>query len=218
MLFRSATRTQTGAQVLRAQIDWDNTGSRIIPRAGTRINLSSSWGFNDYGRGNWRLNELDVSGFIPLSGPDEQVSQQVLALNLYAADTPSWDASALSDRPPEYLGARLGGLNRLRGYRSSRFYDRSAWLYRAEYRLIPKWQPLTPLFAKIGYRVPWWQFSVFADTGRVAPSFDLNEFHKDMKTSAGVGLRILAEGLLVRIDFGRSQEESTTIIMIDQSF
>ena len=59
---------------------------------------------------------------------------------------------------------------------------------------------------------------LFADTGRVASSFDLNEFHKDMKTSAGVGLRILAEGLLVRIDFGRSQEESTTIIMIDQSF
>ena len=58
----------------------------------------------------------------------------------------------------------------------------------------------------------------FADSGRVAPHFDLSDFHQNMKTTAGVGLRILAEGLLVRIDFARSEEESATVVAIDQAF
>ena len=107
---------------------------------------------------------------------------------------------------------------RLRGYRGSRFYDRSSWVYSAEYRLIPRWQPLANVLGKLGYRVPWWQFTFFADSGRVAPDFDLREFHRNMKTTAGVGFRILAEGLLIRIDFARSEEESATIVAIDQTF
>jgi hypothetical protein len=39
-----------------------------------------------------------------------------------------------------------------------------------------------------------------------------------MKITAGMGFRILAEGLLIRIDFGSSEEESTTVVMIDQAF
>ncbi len=107
---------------------------------------------------------------------------------------------------------------RLRGYRGSRFYDRSSWVYSAEYRLIPTWQPLANVLGKLGYRVPWWQLTFFADSGRVAPDFDLREFHRNMKTTTGVGLRILAEGLLIRIDFARSEEESATLVAIDQTF
>jgi hypothetical protein len=59
---------------------------------------------------------------------------------------------------------------------------------------------------------------VFSDIGRIAPSFDLAEFHKDMKVSGGIGLRIFVEGLLVRVDFGVSEEESSTVFMIDQAF
>jgi len=213
-----AGTSQTGASVYRGQLDWDNTGSRHIPREGGRISLTSSWGTNRFGRGDWRLNELELSGYLPLTGEQNRTTQQVIALNLYAADTPSWAPDGSINRPPEYLGARLGGLNRLRGYSSARFVDRSAWLYRAEYRFIPKWQPLSGLFGKLGYRVPWWQFTVFSDIGRVAPSFDLAEFHKDMKVSGGIGLRIFVEGLLVRVDFGVSEEESSTVFMIDQAF
>ena len=53
------------------------------------------------------------------------------------------------------------------------------------------------------------------------PSFyksDLRDFHQNMKTTTGLGLRILAEGLLVRIDFARSEEESATVVAIDQAF
>jgi len=54
--------------------------------------------------------------------------------------------------------------------------------------------------------------------GRVAPHFDISEFHRDMRSTAGMGLRILAEGLLIRIDFARSNEESATLVTIDQTF
>ena len=210
--------TRTGADTFRAQIDWDNTGSRLIPEAGIRASLGTSWGNNHYQKGTWRLNEAQISGFIPLPFGNDNVQQQVIALNLYAADAPDWDATNTNNRPPEYLGARLGGLIRFRGYANARYVDRSAWAYSAEYRVIPKWQPLAHFFNTIGYRVPWWQFVLFSDFGRVAPEFDLAEFHRDMKITAGIGFRILAEGLLIRIDFGSSEDESTTVVMIDQSF
>ena len=39
-----------------------------------------------------------------------------------------------------------------------------------------------------------------------------------MKSTNGLGLRILAEGLLIRIDFAQSEEESATLVTIDQTF
>ena len=210
--------TDSGSDVLRLRFDWDNTGSRLIPTSGGRVRLSSQWGSNEDNNGQWRLYDGAVSGFFQIPVSQHWAKQQVLALNLYAAHTPTWDPSSAQNRPPAYLGARLGVLMRLRGYRGSRFYDRSSWVYSAEYRLIPRWQPLANVLGKLGYRVPWWQLTFFADSGRVAPDFDLREFHRDMKTTAGVGLRILAEGLLIRIDFAHSEEESATLVAIDQTF
>ena len=91
-------------------------------------------------------------------------------------------------------------------------------MYRAEYRLIPQWRPLTRFADKLGYRIPWWQFALFADMGRVAPSFNLARLHEDMKTTAGAGARILAEGLLIRVDFAYSDEEFLSAVIIDQAF
>ena len=210
--------TDSGSDVFRLRFDWDNTGSRLIPTSGGRVRLASQWGNNHKGDDRWRLYEGTLSGFFGLPASRDWAKQQVLALNLHATHTPTWDSSSAQNRPPAYLGARLGGLMRLRGYRGSRFYDRSSWVYSAEYRLIPKWQPLANVLETLGYRVPWWQLTFFADTGRVAPDFDLREFHRNMKTTAGVGLRILAEGLLIRIDFARSEEESATLVAIDQAF
>ena len=216
---QSSVSSDSGSDVFRLKFDWDNTGSRLIPNSGGRVRLTSEWGDNkgDH-NGRWRRYEGAITGFFAVPSTLGWAKQQVLALNLHATHTPTWDLSSAQNRPPAYLGARLGGLLRLRGYRGSRFYDRSSWVYSAEYRLIPKWQPLAGLFSKLGYRVPWWQLTVFADSGRVAPYFDLRGFHQSMKTTTGLGLRILAEGLLVRIDFARSEEESATVVAIDQAF
>jgi len=216
---QSGASSNSGSDVFRLKFDWDNTGSRLIPNSGGRVRLASEWGDNkgDH-NGRWRRYEGAITGFFAVPSALGWTKQQVLALNLHAAHTPTWDASSPQNRPPAYLGARLGGLLRLRGYRGSRFYDRSSWVYSAEYRLIPKWQPLAGLFNKLGYRVPWWQLTFFADSGRVAPHFDLSDFHQNMKTTMGLGLRILAEGLLGRIDFAKSEEESATLVAIDQAF
>ncbi len=210
--------TDSGSDIFRLRFNWDNTGSRLIPTSGGRVRLASQWGKNEGSNGRWRLYEGTVSGFFNVPIFQQWAKQQVIALNLHAAHTPTWDPASAQNRPPAYLGARLGGLMRLRGYRGSRFYDRSNWVYSAEYRLIPRWQPLATALGKLGYRVPWWQLTFFADRGRVAPDFDPKELHRDMKTTTGIGLRILAEGLLIRIDFAQSEEESTTLVAIDQAF
>jgi len=216
---QSGASSDSGSDVFRLKFDWDNTGSRLIPNSGGRIRLASEWGKNKGDQnGRWKLYQGAITGFFAVPSALGWTKQQVLALNLHAAHTPTWETSSAQNRPPAYLGARLGGLLRLRGYRGSRFYDRSSWVYSAEYRLIPKWQPLAGLLNKLSYRVPWWQLTFFADSGRVAPHFDLSGFHQNMKTTTGVGLRILAEGLLVRIDFARSEEESATLVAIDQAF
>ena len=214
----SSDITISGSDVFRLQLDWDNTGSRLIPAAGGRAQLSSHWGRNHEGAGQWQLYEGALSAFIGLPDSQPWVRQQVLALNLHTTDTRNWEPENEKNRPPAYLGARLGGLMHLRGYRESRFYDRSSWVYSAEYRLIPQWQPLAGVFDQLGYRVPWWQLAIFTDRGRVAPHFSISEFHRDMKSTNGLGLRILAEGLLIRIDFAQSEEESATLVTIDQTF
>ena len=84
--------------------------------------------------------------------------------------------------------------------------------------MIPTWQPLTNLASKIDIRVPWWQFAVFADAGAVAPEFDLEQFHSDLKWTAGVGMRVFVEGLVFRFDLGFSEDDSVVAVMIDQPF
>ena len=53
--------------------------------------------------------------FFKLPVKSAWAKQQVVTLNLSLADTPTWNDDAEQARPPDYLGARLGGLNRLRG-------------------------------------------------------------------------------------------------------
>ena len=37
--------------------------------------------------------------------------------------------------------------------------------------------------------LPWWQWSVFSDVGRVNDKWEFDELHKDMKYSLGAGIR-----------------------------
>ncbi|OED50464.1 hypothetical protein ACH42_01135 [Endozoicomonas sp. (ex Bugula neritina AB1)] len=53
---------------------------------------------------------------------------------------------------------------------------------------MPKWQPMQdlPLLGAI-YDMPWWQWALFVDAGRVSGSFSLKDLHTDIKASAGIG-------------------------------
>jgi hypothetical protein len=107
----------------------------------------------------------------------------------------------------------------MRGYRFARFSDKAAIYYSAEYRMIPRWNPFTKmpkLQKKVG--VEWIQIVPFAELGRVAPAWRVDTLHSSMKWDAGVGIRALAKGLLVRVDMAESKEGMRVQMMVDAPF
>jgi hypothetical protein len=58
----------------------------------------------------------------------------------------------------------------------------------------------------------------FAELGRVAPEWDVDRLHSDMKLDAGLGLRFLAMGIVARIDTAFSDEGFGVQMMISQPF
>jgi hypothetical protein len=212
--------TSSGIKFL---LEWDNRNSSNNSTYGTdtNINIKRDWGTQD--RPSWTTWEFDQSLYLPL-GSNSIMRQQVLAMNFYLADTPTWDRNAGDisatgyHRPPEFAGVKLGGFKRLRGYSGSRYYGRSAIVYSAEYRMQPLWQPLQewPLFNL--YEVPWWQWVAFAEAGRVADEFDFNTLHEDMKWSSGLGARFQIEGVVVRAELAFSADSSQFWVMVNQPF
>lgn len=205
------------AQGLELQFNWDNRDSVGDTESGSQTRFTVRRDFGDDERNSWTTWEIEQSAFVPL---DENVlfKEQVLAFNYYLADTPTWESgSGTGDmhRPPSFAGIKLGGFNRLRGYSSGQFYSRSAVAYSAEYRVKPHWQPLHNLPF---YSFPWWQWSAFVETGQVADSFDMAELHDDLKWTAGLGLRFNVEGVVVRIDYAKSEEEAQMWFMVNQPF
>jgi len=64
----------------------------------------------------------------------------------------------------------------------------------------------------------WWQLVVFGEIGRVAPNWSLDELHEDMKKDVGVGIRLMAKGLVVRLDAAVSEEDYGIQMMVGQPF
>jgi hypothetical protein len=205
------------AQGLELKFDWDNRDSIGDTESGSQTRFTVRRDFGNDERNSWTTWELEQSAFVPFDG-NMFFKEQVLAFNYYLADTPTWDSGtgvADKHRPPSFAGIKLGGFNRLRGYSSGQFYSRSAVSYSAEYRVKPHWQPLHNLPF---YDFPWWQWSAFAETGQVSDSFDLSALHDDLKWTAGLGLRFNVEGVLVRIDFAKSENGGQTWFMVNQPF
>ena len=56
------------------------------------------------------------------------------------------------------------------------------------------------------------------ELGRVAEHWNVAELHQDMKWSAGAGLRLFVNQLLVRVDVGFSQEGHEVQMMVSHPF
>ena len=85
--------------------------------------------------------------------------------------------------------------------------------------MIPDWNPFNNwnwLQKYVG--VEWIQVVPFIEIGRVAPIWELEELHSDMKTSGGVGIRLWAKGLVVRIDTAFSDEDVGVQMMVSHPF
>ena len=188
-----------------------------------RMRVSRDWGLADSSR-EYTVYALEADKYFSL-GATGKYRQRVIALDLWTADSPTWNnydvinGTLVYHRPPAYSGATLGGLMRLRAFPASRFNDRSAIYYSAEARFIPAWNPFTQWdFLQQHVGVQWWQWALFGEVGRVAPEYDIKELHSDMKWDAGAGVRVMAKGLVVRLDVAYSEEDVGVQMMVSQPF
>ena len=163
----------------------------------------------------WSILEADHRSYWPLSGGRDPL---VLALDAWTAASPTWndshgeDGVAVLHRPPVFAAPALGSDTRLRAYYQSRWNDRAFLYYGAELRkrfdsgALERWS------------IHWLQWALFAEAGRVADAWDLREFHRDMKPSAGGGLRLLFTDLVLRLDLAWGEEGPMLQMFMDQAF
>lgn len=213
------------ASGLAMSLEHDNTDFRLNPSRGSRkiVTVQRDFGWFD-SSDDWTTIEGEFAKFINL-GAGKRTRQRVLALNLWTIDTPTWNDTASDDgspavegAPPYYQGASLGGLYRMRGFSQYRFHDKAAIYYSAELRFIPKRSPLSRIDHVGEIEFNWWQFVVFAELGRVSPTWSLSELHRDMKWDVGVGIRTLIRRTVLRLDVGLSTEGASLWVMAGQTF
>lgn len=201
---------------------WDNRDLVASPARGQSVALKLSRDFGWFDSSNsWTVLSGELDQYFSL-GPSDWFRQRVVALDFWTSDSPTWRVQpdgAVAHRAPTYAGASLGGYWRMRGYPVQRFSDKAAIYYAAEYRMIPRWNPMKSwpwLQQRLG--VQWVQLVPFLEVGRVAPSWDLGELHSSMKWDAGLGLRAIAKGIVLRVDVGGSPEGLAVAMMVSQPF
>ena len=200
----------------------DNRDFRFNPSTGSAVRLSWARDFGWLNSSNsWTVVDTEVDKYFSL-GESDWFRQRVLAFNFWTAYSPTWDEQDNGDidnGPPTYAGATLGGLWRMRGYPSQRFSDKAAIYYAAEYRMIPRWNPFENWDRVQKYvGVQWLQFVPFVEVGRVAPDWGVNRLHEDVKWDAGLGVRLWAKGIVIRIDSAVSDEGVGVQMMVAQPF
>jgi len=212
----------------RLYMEHDNTDYPDNPSRGYNMRFQASM---DLGLSNstqsWNALEASYSHYLEM--PNYTWSRQnVIALNAWTAYSPSWDKSkklnsddpdAVIDlhQPPMWEGAKLGGFYRMRAYDMNRYNDKAALYFAAEYRVIPnfnpmhnqKWNPIP---------IDWFQAVMFAEAGRVAPSYDLITLSQDMKYDVGFSIRALAAKIPVRFEMAFGDEGSNMWVMVKQPF
>jgi outer membrane protein assembly factor BamA len=222
--------TETIDELLKAKtsgleiwLEYDNTDFPRNPSRGSRqlVKLTRDFGWLDSSE-TWTNLEADLSKYFNL-GTSGWFRQQVLALNFWTSNTTTWKTESdnpnnVSHNPPPGYGSELGGYDRLRAFPSGRFRDKAAAYYAAELRLIPKLQPLRHLPLLKYFEIDWWQVVPFVEAGRVGPEYNSDLFVKDLKWDAGVGIRLMAFRMPVRLDFAVSDEGSSVWAMFGQPF
>jgi hypothetical protein len=209
---------------IEVALTYDNRDFGLNPSEGSyqRAFFSRDWGAFD-SSSPWSVVGFEFSKFFSFEA-SERTRQSVLAFNFWTVHTLTWNSSHFEGgeevfhRPPTYKGANLGGLWRLRGYPATRFNDRSAIYYGLEYRHIPDWNPLKHITMKGRLDVDWFQVVGFGELGRVAPSWDLETLHEDMKWSVGAGIRTMVNHIIVRADVAGSDEAVQVQLFIGHPF
>ena len=202
----------------------NNTDFPTNPSRGSSQYLAFSRDFSDSVSGSWSFVEFEAAKYFDL-GPSKYSRQRVAAFNFWTGSSPSAgkerDSNGnelVTNRPPFTEGARLGGMYRLRAYPNNRFNDTSVIYTTAEYRYTLKWNPTAGVNWLKWLKCDWFQLVGFAEGGRVAGDYDLSELFSDWKFDAGIGIRSMMAGAVVRLDFAVSDESSSAWVMFGHPF
>ena len=204
---------------------YNNTDFASNPSRGSYQYISYSQDFSDDSdASNWSFIEFEASKYFDL-GSSETARQRVVALNFWTGTSPSWSEEVtdegetiIEDNPPFFEGATLGGFYRLRGYPDNRFNDRSVIYTTAEYRHTLKWNPVAGVSWLRWLKLDWFQLVGFVEGGRVAGEYELDELFSDWKADAGLGLRAMCAGAVVRLDVAVSEEGTNAWVMFGHPF
>ena len=124
----------------------------------------------------------------------------------------------ITHRPPFYEGATLGGFYRMRAYPQDRFNDRSVIYTTAEYRYTLDWNPIGEVPWLDFLQSDWLQLVGFVEGGQVAGDYSFSDLFDSWKFDAGLGIRSMFAGGVVRFDIGFGEEDTTAWLMFGHPF
>ena len=209
---------------LEVGLERDNRDFPFNPSKGSYQKMAYKQDFqSDEVLGEWDLWTVELAKVINL-GQTDRFRQRVLALNFWTAYVPSWETAnidgqeVITKRPPQYDGAGLGGLLRMRGYENDRFQDKAAVYYSAELRGIPNWQPLRHARLLEWANIRYWQWVLFLETGQVSPHWNVSDLHSDLHVDGGIGLRGMVHKAVVRLDVAAGDEGVRVTAMYGHPF
>ena len=217
----------------------DDTDHRRDPRVGYRVQYEK-WGMPSTRGENsaFYQEDLNLTAFIPILDKNDGV----LVLNYFLGFSTVTEAGVVEEDkytcPPEAdascqvilselyrrqvenanqgKATSLGGANRLRGYRTNRFYDSYSAFRGLEYRwYVLETQESFDFMIEKG-TFAGFQLAFFAESGTVAPT--KAQLWDNTRTSYGFGLRPIFNTVVVRFDVGWSEEEKTTTLFFGYPF
>jgi outer membrane protein assembly factor BamA len=207
---------------LRFFLTHDNTDFDTNPSRGYHFELQYS---KDFGKGDslqsWDFLEFKYNHYFNLE-KFSFTQQNVLALSMWTGYSFSWDNDNEispgfdAHRPPMWEGARLGGINRMRGYDQNRFSDKAVFYATAEYRAIIDYNPLKDS-SFMPLDVEWIQVVPFVEMGRVHDEYNLDLIN-DMKYDVGISLRTMISELVLRLDVAHGEEGTYIWLMESHPF
>ncbi len=183
-----------GARISGAglQVSWDTRDNIYLPSKGNYYQLQATWFDSQLGgRYDFQRYIVDFRTYLTVW------HSHILAFQAYGRSTSG-------DVPFQKL-SELGGSLLMRGYYLGRYRDRNLLAAQSEYRL--------PLWKRLGLVA----FAGLGDVASTPSRFRL----RDVKTSAGFGLRFLLipeEKMNLRLDFGFGKDTSGFYVTITEAF
>jgi len=236
--FPSKDSEKRSQQVISLGFRFDNTNDRLHPRQGYRLEMALKIPkITDEFASEFVVTDYNATFYVPFR------SRDTLAFNLFRSDAHVTNEVVFSkadlrvERGIECGGSAacelaetraidqrfasnkygtatsIGGTQRLRSFSNNRYYAGHSMFYGIEYRMELNDQ-VTPFdfYVAKGTRTGL-QLAFFAEQGSVAER--TADLFDTIKTSYGVGFRVVLSGVILRADYSNGSEGDEFLIFLD---